>query len=314
MKKLKSRNNSGGVNAPRRKNGNIDWEVVYPKYVKSIIDGQIAPNTNRGLMYILESKGVLKKSDYSGLTNHLVDWRKVGRIDWKDLADGSGRGVYNDFHDFIHSDDFVNGAVDGLAKCGHKYQRWLRSDWRWYGQPHYTEVWTEKHAVVGTIAAHIAGTYVRVAFNRGNPGWGYIHDNCQRLENEMWYKDINTDEWKRRQIHVWYLGDDDKYGRDMDRQIKEQLEFFGLLNKIEFKRIAILPSQVQEYQLRVDFETGKGYEIDALNAFNPTAFKKLLLSHITPYFDTDIHNQILEEYSAKEINDIAIKRFRSLAL
>jgi len=43
----------------------------------------------------------------------------------------------------------------------------------------------------------------------------------------MWYKDINSHEWKRRQIHVWYLGDDDKYGRDMDRHIKEQLEFLG---------------------------------------------------------------------------------------
>jgi hypothetical protein len=86
------------------------------------------------------------------------------------------------------------------------------------------------------------------------------------------------------------------------------------LNKIEFKRIAILPSQVQEYQLKADFETGDGYEIDALNAFNPTAFKKLLLDHIIPYFDEDIHNQILEAYSAEEINDIAINRFRSLAL
>ena len=85
------------------------------------------------------------------------------------------------------------------------------------------------------------------------------------------------------------------------------------MNKIEFKRIAILPSQVQEYQLKADFETGEGYEIDALNAFNPTAFK-VLLDHIIPYFDEDIHNQILEAYSAEEINDIAINRFRSLAL
>ena len=35
---------------------------------------------------------------------------------------------------------------------------------------------------------------------------------------------------------------------------------------VEFKRIAVVSSQIQEYSLPEDFETGKGYEIDALNA------------------------------------------------
>jgi len=308
-------NASGGLNAPRRPNGNIDWEVAFTQYIHPIIQNQIAPNTNRGIMYICESKGVLKKSDYTQLCSHLVDWRKDSRISWSDIADGSGRGVHNDFRDFVDVGDYVKSVVNSFVNCGDNYQQWLNEEWRWYGQPHYAEIWSEKHAVVGTIAAHIKGTYVKVAFNRGNPGWGYMHDNYERLEKELWYYDLETRNWKQREgVHVWYLGDDDKYGRDMDRQIEEQLDFFGLLDKpnFEFKRIAIIPSQIKEFGLKKDFESGKGYEIDALNAFNQQLFRKLLLDHITPYFDLDIHEQLLEEYSADSTNSLVKERLRQL--
>ena len=70
--------------------------------------------------------------------------------------------------------------------------------------------------------------------------------------------------------------------------LQRATEFFGLSDIVEFKRIAVVSSQIREYGLPVDFETGKGYEIDALNAFNPEKFSKLLLDNITPYFDWDI--------------------------
>ena len=155
---------SGGINSPRRSNGNIDWEIVYSKYIKSIIEGQIAPNTTRGIMYILESRGILKKSDYSGLNVHLTDWRKDGRIDWNDIADGSGRGVFNDFSYYQDPDGWISSHVNFLKNGGENYRWLLNNQWRWTNQPHYVEFWSEKHAVVGTIAAHIRGTYVRVAY------------------------------------------------------------------------------------------------------------------------------------------------------
>ena len=139
--------------------------------------------------------------------------------------------------------------------------------------------------------------------NRGNPGWGYMHENCERLEKELWYTDLRTGALMRRKgVHVFYMGDNDNYGNDMDRQIREQLKHFGMLKFVEFKRIAVLPSQVAGYGLPVDFESGKGYEIDALNAFNAEAFKKLLLDNIHPYFDEGIHKQLLELNPAKNIN------------
>jgi hypothetical protein len=124
----------GTSKTPRRTNGNIDWEEVYKRYVKDIIRSQIAPNTGRGLMYILKSKGVLVKSDYNQLIVHLRDWRKDGRIRWDQIADGSGRGIINDFYDYKDPDEFFGSRIESLKRGGKVYTRLLNEDWRWHGQ------------------------------------------------------------------------------------------------------------------------------------------------------------------------------------
>lgn len=218
------KNNSGGPNAPRWSNGNIDWERVLKYHVQPIIADQIAPNTNRGMMYILESKGILKKSDYDGLTDHLVQWRKNEEIDWDDIADGSGRGIINDFDEFQDRKTFVNNQIDFLKVCGEQYQIRLNGKWRWWGQPYYVMNMVEKHAVAGTIAAHTSGSFVKVAFNRGDSGWGYMRKICQELENERYYTDLESGNVMERDgINLNYFGDEDIYGRHMDDLIKEQL-------------------------------------------------------------------------------------------
>ena len=66
-----------------------------------------------------------------------------------------------------------------------------------------------------------------------------MYDNCQRWKQEL---------RKGKKVHIWYLGDDDTKGRDMDRQIQVQLKHFRLLGnpKFEFERIAVLPERVAE--------------------------------------------------------------------
>lgn len=174
-------------------------------------------------MYILEAKGVLKKSDVDGLTDHLVKWRQEGRINWDDVADGSGRGIINDFSDYEDPSSWIESYIDYLKNGGEHYRELLKTEWRWHGQPHHVMFMVEKHAVAGTVAAHIEGAYVKVAFNRGDSGWGYMKKLCQGLENEQYYVDLDTGLKREREaFHVFYLGDDDKYGRDMDDLIRRQ--------------------------------------------------------------------------------------------
>jgi hypothetical protein len=298
------KNNSGGIIAPRRDNGNINWDEVYREHIKGIILNQIAPNTLRGIMYILKSKNVLKKSDYNGLITHFRDWRKAGLIEWDDIIDGSGRGVINDFVDHMNIEDFIGYQINFIRNGGKHYLRNLRTNWRWYGQPNYVEIWCEKHAIAGTVASLVRDRYIRVAYNKGNPGWGYMHDNCERLRNEMLQSSPSS---VRRNVHIFYLGDWDKYGRHMDKELGVPLKHFGLWDRIHFKRIGLLPEQIEQYNLPPNFE-GEGYEVDALNAFNPYAFRNLILGHVDPLFDDDIHTQILAQHPVEDIEDMILSR------
>jgi len=215
----------GTKNTPRRSNGDIDWEEVRKQYVNPIIHSQIAPNTGRGLMYILKSKEILVKKDYKQLMVHLRDWRKNKLIEWYQIADGSGRGIINEFIDYQTPDKFIDNHVNTLRNGGDVYRHYLNNAWRWYGQKNYVEFWLEKHAIAGTVAALVGGQYVRVVFNRGNVGWGFMHDNCKRLKKELFTIDEHGNKI-RRKILLRYLGDNDDAGNRMDRQIREQLEFF----------------------------------------------------------------------------------------
>jgi hypothetical protein len=283
---------SGAVNVatPLKTNGDIDWDAIKP-YVTDIVKRQNAPNTVRGILYILETKQILKKTDYSynRLDSLLVDWRKSGHIDWTAIADGSGRGVVNDFADYVEPSYWVAAKIDTLQNAGKEYRAWLEQDWRWQEQPDYVEFLTEKHTVTASIVAHIEDLYVRVTFNRGDSGWRFMHDNCQRWKQEL---------RNGKKVHIWYLGDNDTKGRDMDRQIMVQLAHFNLWGnpRFEFKRIAVLLKHVSEYHIpkNKDKKGGDSYEIDGLNALNERAFKELLRSHVKPYFDEDIYKKMMK--------------------
>jgi hypothetical protein len=77
------KSNSGGPNAPRFANGNINWNEVYRKYLSDIMTNHRALNTVRGLMYIVKATEILKKSDSNTLDKPLVNWRLDGNISWR---------------------------------------------------------------------------------------------------------------------------------------------------------------------------------------------------------------------------------------
>jgi hypothetical protein len=116
---------------------------------------------------------------------------------------------------------------------------------------------------------------------------------------------------KPRNVYIWYLGDDDKYGRHMDEELRNQLNKFGILSKIHFERIAVLPKQVREYGIPKSDEGG-GYDIDALNAYRPDLFRDLLIDHVDDYFDEEIHNKVVEKFPESDINKMVNNRVKFL--
>jgi hypothetical protein len=97
----------------------------------------------------------------------------------------------------------------------------------------------------------------------------------------------------------------------MDKEIKTQLNEFGILKWIKFERIAVLPQQVREYGIPRSDEGG-GYNIDALNAFRPDLFEKLLIDHTDACFDEGIHEKVLEKFPESDIIKIVSDKIQFL--
>jgi hypothetical protein len=109
---------------------------------------------------------------------------------------------------------------EALRNAGSYYRNSIP---RWYDQKHYIEDWVESGTAAKTIRGYIGNRQVRVAYNKGNPGWKFAYDNSLRLKTELertehFHYDPNAHSIK--QIHIFYFGDDDKHGNDMDLLIK----------------------------------------------------------------------------------------------
>ena len=73
------KSNSGGPNALRFANGNINWNEVYRKYLSDIMTNQRAPNTVRGLKYIVKAREILKNLTLTPWINLLLTggWTEI---------------------------------------------------------------------------------------------------------------------------------------------------------------------------------------------------------------------------------------------
>jgi hypothetical protein len=174
-------------------------------------------------------------------------------------------------------------------------------------------------ALARVVAKYVGNMQVHVAYNKGTTGWGFIFENCKRIQEELDGKNCNPLlNIRNKKVEIYYLGNADKHGRDMDRIIEEQLRFFGIWNKIHFERIAITDDQILELNLPENFEVSKdgkpkgGVQLDALQAFHPRIFERLIQQRIQSKFRTDIYNRLLEQHPPERIDDLIRRKIKFL--
>jgi hypothetical protein len=277
----------------------------------SIFRREGVPPTVRGMLYILESLRVLKKtkSDYNSLSSHLTEWREDGTIAADSFVDKSRR--ITDINDvFEPPPDYIRHGTSYLLTAVSNYYKAIP---RWYGQPHYVEVWLEKNAVEGTFKAILKGREVRIAPNGGWSSFTFANNNLGRLLEKKAEGKI---------VHVRYYGDSDPSGYRMDEDTGKMV---NLLHRhgIRFERIAITDSQIEEFGLQHlkamtdpkvlqklrnnvntqhfrDNHDGEVWqiELDALQ-LAPAKFKQLVLSDVDQFFDEKIHQRALKEVKDK---------------
>jgi len=310
---------------------NIVKYDILPQFEKQ----QIKP-TLRTLFYALVSKNAIPntKSAYKRLSRVLVDARKKKMFAWDFLEDKT-RYTVKRYSSKYPTEEELDGVKDSCEYWLNKIsleellKEWF--DWLkitpnigyWAKQPLVTEIWIEKDALAETIKAWTKNINIRV--NRGYSSWTFIYENVKELRTLL---------EKHEKVIILYLGDLDPSGVDIERFLKEALEYFELDNsKVLFKRLAVTPEQVEKYnlpprpedaetlaKLQRDSRTAKYkekyiVELDALVVYASSEFRKLINNEIERYHDKEIYNKTTEEAKgiAKKSEEI-VEEYKRKAL
>lgn len=271
---------------------------------------------------------------YTQLSSNFVKWRKEGAFSWDSIIDRARRKVgttrdkkYVDvdyykslLENAINEDISIDKIADDLLPTIPNF--YVE---KWHGQPIVPEIWVEKEALADTISSWLNGLGVVVRVNRGYSSWSFIMNSVEELRDVL---------KNHEKVQIFYLGDYDPSGLDMDRFLREALNYFGINeSKVVFTRLAVTKEQIQAYNLppkpednetveklardprsknffnnenffnlpmseRIKLIKNSGQfivELDALVAFVPNEFKQLLRSTIKSLWRQDIYEAHKEE-------------------
>jgi hypothetical protein len=300
--------------------GRIDWDSVINEINVAIkyFQSQGVKPTLRTLFYNLVSKNIIPntRSSYQTLSKQLVDARKKGIFSW-DILEDKTRMTYGSLGDYGFTENEVDSTereckrlVDELD-INEIIEKYFGSVWtytslgKWFKQKTVCEVWIEKEALSSTIKNWIGEKDIPIRVNRGYSSWTFIFNNTIDLQEHLYRHD---------KVIIFYLGDLDPSGVDIQRFLEESLEYFKLpKSKVEIRRVALTPEQVDKYNLPPkpeDAETiakierdprYKKYqfdyvvELDSLVAFVPQELRKMLIEAIDEIYDKELYEELDEK-------------------
>jgi len=295
----------------------VKWSTILVE-IDAALDyfrGEGVKPTLRTLFYYLYSKGVIPntKSAYKSLSRLLVKARKVGRYSWDFLEDRT-RVVLGELRDSRFDDGLVDDFkeslegqleavdIDSMIDETFDYLKPRVYVHLWADQPTVAELWTEKEALASTLQSWTRNLDVPIRVNRGYSSWTFIYNNVMALEDILRRHD---------KVVIYYLGDLDPSGVDIERFLREALDYFGLdPDRVEFRRLAVTPEQVEEFKLPPrpeDAETlaklekdprYRSYthpyivELDALVAYAPSDFREIVRRAIEEVWDREIFEKL----------------------
>lgn len=283
------------------------------------------------MFYALFSLHVIPNTEnyYKSLSKYTARWRESGEL-YIDCFIDQSRHVVEDFDDVYESpQEFLSRRARHLEDAPLVYRSTIP---RWHNQSHYVEVWTEKDAQVGLLRSILRGgtgntidRQVRIVPTRGYSGPAFNFPNVKRLKA-----------WQAigKQVHILYFGDMDPSGENIDQVVRDKLVQYGLVN-VDFQRIAITDEQIAVYELprnpdpatltklehdsrRWQFRKNHNgelfqVEVDALAALAPDAFRDLVLNSVDQFYNEDIYEAALNEYTEGDIRRILKKTVKDLA-
>lgn len=300
----------------------IKWDEVVTGSIpvfQSFIDRGVVP-TLRTIHYALVSKNIIPntKSAYKGLSSAFVKARQEGIVMWNWLAD-EGRDVEEGEDNYIwepkdYANTIISNSVSQLRKQleGSTYFHYPK----WMSQEYYIEMWIEKNALRATFKNYISDYKIALVPSRGFSSWTFLKEAHDRIRQNA----------NGKTPLILYFGDFDPSGEDIERFLRESMNgYFGI--DIKVIRIGVTKDQIEEYNLPTTPEDAEEIEklhrdsrfakwehgdyrveLDALLAFVPDEFERIVKESVKEYFNEDIYEDTLnKEAEAKEIISEKIK-------
>lgn len=242
--------------------------------------------TLRQLYYQMVSRALIPNTlqSYKRLGGLIDNARLAGLLDWRYIVDRT-RNVYR-----TDGDDSTPDAAIRTVAEGYKLPRWD-------SQPNHVEVWVEKEALSGIVAAAAREVAINYFACRGYVSQSEMYASGKRF----WYATRQG-----KPVHVIHLGDHDPSGLDMTRDITERLAMFSYGADITVNRVALNMDQIERYepppnpakQTDARFEAyaaeygDESWELDALA---PSVIHDLIVGAVRPLMDDDAWERVEEQ-------------------
>jgi hypothetical protein len=229
------------------------------------------PMTVRQVFYQLVKRGLVDKTEreYKDVVMRLLTRLRLdGELPWEWIADSTR---------WMRKPTTYDDIEDALRETAASYRRGL-----WRDNDVYVEVWLEKEALAGVLLGVTAEWVVPLMVTRGFASLSYLHGAAETIAGY------------NRPTYLYYFGDYDPSGMEIDRNIERRLrEFLGPLDSlIHFERVAVTPAQIIEYALPTrptkttshgrGLHHGESVEVDALD---PSDLLLLVRDRIAQHVD-----------------------------
>ena len=249
------------------------------------------PVTIRQAFYLAVSAGLVEKTEsvYKNVIVRILSaMRLKGDMPWRWIVD---------FSRTFRKRSSQNSVREALEDCARLYRKNV-----WHDLDERVEVWTEKETLSGVLLEETWDLDVGLYPCRGYPSLSFLHSAALAIEDS------------ERPTFIYYFGDHDPSGTDIPRTIQERLSEFAPDAEIYFKRLAIIPDQIETWNLptrptkstdsRAENFKGDSIEVEAIP---PATLRKLcreaIESHLLEGWLDKI--KVIEESEQKSISMFA---------
>ena len=243
------------------------------------------PVSVRQLFYLAVSDGLIAKTEkeYQNTVIWLLaEARLSGALPWSAVVDHTRSS---------HRPYTFTGVKDAIEDTARTYRRnmWRSADVR-------VEIWCEKETLVGVLRPVTFEYDIGLFPTRGYPSLSFLYDCAEDI-------DIADKPTK-----VFYFGDRDPSGLDIERNVAKRLREFAADADITFTRLAVTREQVDDLDLQTrptkqTDSRARGFEGESVEveAIQPAHLRAMCRAAIEAHIDPDDWDRLkLEEEAGKQ--------------